>query len=115
MMNVEKTTLGIQTCSVSVSNETHFDSWTDLATSVSEDTPGCSLSSQLVTVTWRGPSVHHVILKLGSVSVELVSLGSSVMNVHLATTLSSRRARSATPAPPSGPKMSATSSKPLRR
>lgn len=81
MTNAEKIILAIQTCSVS-----------------------------LVTVTWRELSVHHAILKLANVSVGLVSLVFSVMNVPPAMTQYSRPARSATPAPLSGLKTSQMSS-----
>lgn len=95
-MNVEKIILGIQTCSASVSGK--------LSSLICDTTPaGFDLSSlclfQLVTVTLRELSIHHVTLRLVSASVGSESPVSSVMSAPQDTSQSSRHATSATPAP----------------
>lgn len=62
-MNAAKTTLGIQTCSVSVSERDASEPFGDAAFKLTTS------PSQLVTATWRGPSVPHVIGKPASASV----------------------------------------------
>lgn len=66
-MNAEKTTLGIQTCSVSVSERDASEHLCDAAFKLTT----VASPSQLVTATWRGPSVRRVIGKPASASVGL--------------------------------------------